>query len=328
MNRAMNDHTLENETRELDVVQRWMQAVITHPHGIAAGISSPEARTEIDVDPAHVESVITRSQALNSVDRLAVYGNAYYARLLECMRDLFPALVQALGAELFDSFAFSYLQQCPPHSYTLERLADRFVQFLEETRPKLRDLTDDTDEADDTGDLAANADTDEDVLAAAWPDFIIDLARLEWTIDHVFDGPGVERQPPLTVEQLTSIPADQWPHARLEPVVCLRLLTFKYPVNGYYTAFRRGEAPPLPDACESFAAIARRDYIVRRFELSKPQFELLSALVSGRSVGEAIAQCTDFCADVDSVATSLQNWFRIWSANGFFQQVYLPEDAC
>jgi hypothetical protein len=307
----MNDHT-----RELDVVQRWMQAVITHPLGIASGVVSSAARTEIDVDAANLESVVTRSKLLSSVERLAVYGNAYYARLLECMRDLFPALVQALREEVFDSFAFSYLQQYPPRSYTLEHLADRFVQFLEETRPELDEST--GDETDEAGEPMA----EDRAIAASWPDFIIDLARLEWTIDQVFDGPGVERKPPLTSEQLRSIPAEQWPDARLEPVVCLRLLSFKYPVNDYYTAFRAGEDPSLPDPRESFAAITRRDYIVRRFELSKPQFELLSSLVEGRTVGEAIAHCAASLTDVDTLAESLQNWFRIWSANGFFQRIH------
>ncbi|MEX1028085.1 MAG: DNA-binding domain-containing protein [Candidatus Paceibacterota bacterium] len=316
----MNDEAREDATRELDVVQRWMQAVITHPLGIASGVESPEARAELDVDTTHLESIVARSKALTSVERLAIYGNAYYARLLECMRDLFPALVDALGEDLFDSFAFSYLQQYPSRSYTLEHLADRFVQFLEETRPELSEST--GNEADDSGEPAA----DEGAIAATWPDFIIDLARLEWTIDQVFDGPGVEREAPLTAERLMSIPADQWADARLAPVVCLRLLAFKYPVNDYYTAFRAGDDAPIPDPQESFAAITRRDYIVRRFELSKPQYELLSALVEGRTVGEAIADVATFCADVDTLAGSLQDWFRIWSVNGFFQQIHLPPD--
>ena len=64
---------------ELERIQQWMQAVITHPQGIAAGIDSPDARQSIDVAAADIERVISRSQALDSVQRLAVYGNAYYA---------------------------------------------------------------------------------------------------------------------------------------------------------------------------------------------------------------------------------------------------------
>ena len=73
-----------------------MQAVITHPLGIAAGIESEDAREVIDIESEGVEEVVTRSEARTSIERLEVYGNAYFSRLLECLRDQFPALVQAL----------------------------------------------------------------------------------------------------------------------------------------------------------------------------------------------------------------------------------------
>ncbi len=285
--------------RNLEDIQQWLQAVITHPDGIAAGVESFDAQQQIDVSAADLESVIPRSQARTSIERLAVYGNAYFARLVECMRELFPALVHALGEELFDGFSLEYLQKYPSRSYTLEHLADHFIQFLQETRP---------DEAE-----------------ASWPDFIIDLARFEWTIDDIFNGPGVEQERLLTVEQLQAIPPQRWPDARLVPVVCLRLLAFKYPVNDYYTEFRQGNEPALPEPAESFVALSRRDYIVRRYELTRPQFQLLTALVAGNSVGDAIGLCAEASDDLDSLAADLQDWFRLWAADGFFQRVELPE---
>jgi hypothetical protein len=57
------------------------------------------------------------------MDRLAIYGTAYYARLLECLLEEFPVLVHALGEELFDAFAVGYLQKYPSRSYTLNDLA-------------------------------------------------------------------------------------------------------------------------------------------------------------------------------------------------------------
>ncbi|QDU96497.1 HvfC/BufC N-terminal domain-containing protein [Lignipirellula cremea] len=294
--------------RDLGVVQRWMQAVITHPDGVAQGLTSEAALAEIAVAPIDIEQVVMRSHSLTSVERLAVYGNAYFARLLECMRELFPALAQALSEEVFDSFSFGYLQQHPSRSYTLERLADHFVPFLEETRPSLQEPGDDPD-------------------APSWPDFVIDLARLEWTIDRVFDGPGVEQETPLAVADLQAIPPEQWADACLEPVVCLHLLAFRYPVNDYYTAWRQGGDAPLPDPRPSYVAITRRDYVVRRYELSQPQYSLLSSLASGQSLGEATAQAAESFDSVEALAESLQNWFAAWSAQRFFQRVTLGEES-
>jgi len=295
----------------LDQIERWMQSVITHPRGVHAGVNSSPSRQQIDVSTDQIDEVILPGPAQSPLERLAVYGNAYYARLLGVLRELFPALSHALGEDLFSAFAFDYLQRYPSQSYTLGRLADCFVRFLEETRP-----TAPPPEADAAG-----------PMPVSWPDFIIDLARLEWTIDEVFDAPGVENEPLLDPSHLARIPAARWPEARLVPVVCLRLLSFKYPVNDYYTEFRQGKAPPLPEPRTTFAALLRRDYIVRRFELSAAQHELLSALVDGETLGNAVMRCARHDDDVERLSSQLQAWFRLWAAEGFFQSVHVSTDC-
>ena len=101
---------------ELDRLQRWMQSVITHPDGVAAGIDSETARELIEIRSGSIEQVISRSKALDSIQRLHVYGNAYYARLIDCMKGEFPATLAALGDESFGGFVMGYLQSCPSTS--------------------------------------------------------------------------------------------------------------------------------------------------------------------------------------------------------------------
>ncbi|REK25740.1 MAG: DUF2063 domain-containing protein [Planctomycetota bacterium] len=292
-------------SHRLDEIQRWMQAVITHAGGIVPGIESPQARGEIDVDTARVEEVIARSEALSSVERLGVYGNAYFARLLECMGESFPCLVQALGEETFDEFAFGYLQTYPSTSYTLNHLADRFPDYLRETRP-------------DTGELGGGE--------VGWPDFIIDLATLELTFEKVFDGPGFEHASILEADDLAAVAPEVWPQVRLRPVPCLRLLAFHFPVNAYFTAFRREEEPEIPGPHREFVAITRRDYVVRRFNLSPAQFALLGKLIEGAQVGEAIEAAAEaFTGTVEELADGLRQWFGEWAAAGFFESLELPD---
>jgi Putative DNA-binding domain len=286
----------------LDQIQRWLQAVITHPDGVAAGIESSEARSEIDLTPDRIEQVVDPSKRRTSVERIEVYANAYYARLLECLRDEFPALLHAIGEEVFDGLAFGYLQSYPSTSYTLANLSSHFVQFLEETRPH--------DEADES---------------PSWPDFMIDLARLERTYSEVFDGPGAERLKLLGVDEILAVSPDEWPSARLRPVPCLRLLALRYPVQEYATGVRKKEDPAFPDPAPTWLAVSRIDYVVRRWTLSHRQFELLSSLLSGATVGEAIEklalEVSATGQNLDRLADDLRNWFREWSAAGFFQAI-------
>ena len=84
-----------HELRQLAQIQRWLQAVITHPDGVEAALSSSEARAEIDVPPEQIEEVVEPSKRRTSVERLEVYANAYYARLLECLHQHPPIHVFA-----------------------------------------------------------------------------------------------------------------------------------------------------------------------------------------------------------------------------------------
>lgn len=288
---------------DLDRIQRWMQTAIMHPDGVAEGIGSAGAREQLDIGPEEVEKVITRSRMLSALDRLGIYGAAYHARLMECLREAFPVMVHALGEELFDAFAVGYLQKYPSRSYTLNELATHFPGYLAETRPE-------KDEDEDEG------------SPADWPDFLIDLATLELTFSEVFDGPGVEGERLLDTAQLLAVPAERWPGACLMPVPCLRLLSLRYPVHEYYAAVRRKQNPPPPGPAETVLAVTRRDFVVCHYLLARPEYEMLQALV----MGEPVQQAIDFAAqrdesDLDILAKTLHRWFERWAAEGFFRSV-------
>lgn len=291
------------EPRELDQIQRWMQAVIMHPGGIVEGIESPQAREEIDVGSGDVEQVVGRSCNLTSIERLAVYGNAYYARLLECLREEFPALLYAVGDNAFDALAFAYLQACPSRSYTLATLGARFPEHLARTRPPKED---------------SNSATD-------WPKFMIDLATLERTYSEVFDGPGFEGLKLIEAADLTTIPPDQWAEVQLVTVECLRLVAFDFPVHEYASAVKRNEKPEIPDPRATFLAISRRDYIVRRWELDPLEFQLMELLQHRATVGDAIGTVVAGSGGneqlPDDFEDQLRRWFEKWTAAGFFESV-------
>lgn len=280
---------------DLTSIQRWMQSVITHPDGVEAGIDAPATRELIDVATAQVECVISRSEAQSSIERLNVYANAYYARLLEVLSSEYPALVHALGTELFQEFAFGYLQEHPSHSYTLSDLSAQFPQHLAKTRPT-RDSTD-----------------------PDWADFLIDLSTLERTYSEVFDGPGVEKSTLLSSEQLAQVPPDQWPETKLIPAPCLRLLTLQFPVHEYVSAVRRQEQPELPTPSSTWLVITRRHYVVRRVAVQEAEYAALSALIAGDAVIDALASAARcWSGPPEDLPQEVRRWFRDWAAAGYF----------
>jgi hypothetical protein len=307
--------TPNNPAHDLGQIQRWMQATIMNPVGVAEGIASPEARSHINVGPDEAEAVVSRSRALSALERLEIYSYAYYARLLECLREEFPVLKHALGEEVFDAFAVGYLEKYPSRSYTLFQLGVNFPGFLAETRPPTP-LPPEERGRDEGGEGEG--------LPADWPDFLIDLATLELTFNEVFDGPGVEGKQLLDAERLRGIPPERLLEARLVSVPCLRLLTLHYPVHKYFTAVRRHEDPDPPAPAETYLAVTRRRYVVRHYELSRPAYETLHGLLAGETVGQAINRAVEAAGpDVDRLEKSLQAWFHDWAAEGFFRDAEL-----
>ncbi len=288
---------------ELNVVQRWMQAVITNPEGIVDGVASEAAQQEIALDPATIESFILPSKRCSSIERLSVYGNAYFARLIECLAGEFPTLEYALGEELFGDFALTYLQDYPSTSYTLGNLANHFVDFLVNSRPQ-----------------------QEEGEEPQWPDFLIDLSRIESIYSVVFDGPGEEKVELISAADLQQIPAEKWGGIRFNFSDSFRLEVFDFPVHEYVTAVRKEESPEVPSPQKTWLAISRRDFIVRRQSLSQLQFNLLKALLEGATLSESIEQSLnelthEEAAGFDELAANLQDWFANWTAAGWFRSL-------
>jgi len=310
----MSTREVPSGSDQVNRLQRWFQAVITHADGVDSGAGSQEAQRLIRLGPGQLEGVITRSRALTAAERLAIYANAYHTRLLECLGEVFPMLKRTLGDEAFDGFAFGYLQEYPSRSYTLNELGRHFPRYLEDTRPAADCTEPDLSRAGSSAEAA-----DE------WPNFLIDLAHLEWAIYEVFDGPGVEGQALLWAGQILNLQPEQWPEARLEPVPCLQLLATRFPVNDYYTKLRKvkgNEYVPIPSSHNSFVAFSRRDFVVRRYNLSGTEFELLRAIQQGMPVGRAIEYAAQASSDsMDQLASNLKLWFRNWTVEGFFQRV-------
>jgi Putative DNA-binding domain len=280
---------------KLDQLQRWMQAVVTHPGGILSGVASQKAQDSLSVNIDTLDDVVAPSARLTSAERLAIYCRSYYARLVQCLESMFPILLRFLGNELFDKFALDYLDKHPPYSYTLDNVADAFPPHLAETRP----------------DAAARPDQREQ-----WPDFIIELATLELAFMKVYDGPGVEGQPLPGINDVRGITLETIFDLRPVPVPCLRLFAFRYPVHDYLFAARRGETTGMPSPRASFVAMTRRNYRIKVHELTLPQHELLSSFDGDATVAQATDR-SECLADYLGTETPLVDWLADWVAKGF-----------
>jgi hypothetical protein len=104
-------------------LQRWFARVITHPHGVEAGLHAAQLQVPLAAVP------VLPSSQLTAEARLDIYRTAYRARLLECLAEDYPALAQALGASTFHALCLDYAAQLPSHSPSLIRFGARMPAF-------------------------------------------------------------------------------------------------------------------------------------------------------------------------------------------------------
>lgn len=274
-------------TADLASLERWMQAVVMHPDGAAAGLRSKPAKSLVADATRDLGAVVLPSKQLTSVERLEIYAYMYYARLVEVMQGEYPTTRQILGPHAFAAACRRFVAKNPSRTRTLNSLSVKFPDFLAKTLPK----------------------TNRNGLA-------VDVARIERAMEDVFDAPRAE---PMTAAQFAALGADPTGKAKLRVTPALRMLKLRYPANDFMTAVRRGEKPRIPRPRETRVIVFRRGFQVFRRDQEPEQWKLLALLVAGKPLAAAVrTSVRGGGAGAERVAKRLGRWFEEWSAAHLF----------
>lgn len=278
----------------LGELQRWMQAVLLHPHGVAAGLRDAATRehmdaklrdaTPKDAKPRDAAAVLCDLPEVAAADTLRIYARMIRRRFCECLEVDHPALRDHLGADAFDELARAYVAATPSRHWSLNRYSLAFADFV---RRRLG------------GGFAADLADLERALA---------LVRLE------ADAPA------LSVDDLLAAAGRDEGALRLELVPAARLLAPEHPVEPWYRAWRRGQTLAAPAPEPSFVLVYRNAGGLWRLPLSLEQHVLLRALAAGSSLEDALDQAASAPgADPETLASGLSDWFREWGGEGLFR---------
>jgi hypothetical protein len=257
----------------LTQIQNWMQSALV--------------RQDAPTAAAKPEFLVNESSRLSAARHLNIYRQSYIARLRECMKNQFSALAFALGDELFQMFADQYLDAYPSGSYTLYDLGKKFPDYLEATRPD-----------------AAQEEKE------SWIDFIIELARFEYTLSVIFDAHAEEK---ITLADENS------PDETLKLVPTFHIFHHPYPVCRYYLGVTRKKAPELPLEEESFCVVTRNNYRLSLLEIKPAQYHFLERLAAGDSIAKAKERVINlYGADAKKLDEVWKQWKKNFIAAGFF----------
>jgi hypothetical protein len=268
--------------RGLGPLQTWLFERVTRPE---ASVCLEERAAEVEA-----QARVVVGGLLSAGDRIEIYRNGYWSRLVECLRDDYPAVAHALGAPAFRALCLAFIEAHPPRSASLNFYGAPFAAYCA-ARP------------------------------GAELGFAAELARLEWAVVEAIHADADRLIGPASFSARGARELDL-ERACLEPSPALRVLSMSHPAHVYYQAFLDGEDPSPPGAEPSHVAVCRRGDDVWRIPLEAPLVRVLGLLIGGAPLGQALSALPDVAPERLAVrAAELRRAFAEWVACGFFAAV-------
>lgn len=217
--------------------------------------------------------------------RLSIYIDGYRIRLINVIKVTFPTFAHYVGEHVMQRLCEGYVEATPSHSYNIDHYALGFAAYVSRHQNEA---------------------------------FAAELAELEEAISRVFAMPDSDA---LDATALTNLDEASFANLLLKPRTAHTLLHQRWNAQEYLSAFRKQEALPEPKKKDTYLYIFRHPHQVQRMELLHAQYQLLKALFSGMPAGVALEHvATAYPAELDTIMSGLQNWFKIWVENGAFQR--------
>ncbi len=251
-----------------------------------------------------VATFIKPNDRLTSFERLELYAQQYWWRLLGSFSEDFRGLRAVLGEKKFDRLALAYIEAQPSRSWTLRNLGERLESFL----------------------LAHPA------FTAPRTRLALDVVRVEWARTVAFDGP--ERRP-IHPQKLAGADAASV-KLKLQPHITLLELT--HPVDRLFAklkrtaqdqsassnavsaarASRRARVDVRPSRAPIHLAVHRVNCSVYYKRLEPEACILLSAIQSGATLADACGVAfLGSKKKTGDITASISKWFATWTELGW-----------
>lgn len=249
---------------------------------------------------------ILPNETMSSFDRLEIYNQQYWYRLLDCFDDDFPGLKSILGEKRFSALTREYLTVHPSSCFTLRNLGEHLVSFLSNRTDLI----------------------EPDV------ELCMEMSRFEWARVVAFDGAAKK---PIDEQFIKASPPDKLTLA-LQPYITL--LELNHALDVFAVSFTRHQRDqseagsgkprnknrntkaPKPVREKVFLVVHRHENTVYLKRVDWPAFLILMNLQRGATLNDAVMAAVSRLEEesvvVENLQGDLQEWFALWMRLGWF----------
>ncbi len=263
--------------RDLKTIQEILYRLITAPSGVAEGLAR-----ERTLGHEGIRSVISDGARLSAEERVDIYASAYFYRILDVLKEDYPATLKVLGETDFHNIVTGYLIEYAPTHFSITYAGQFLARYLE-NHPLTERCR-----------------------------YIADLARLERALVDSFIAPDAE---PLSSETMRSVDPDAWGSLRMRTHPSVHLLEASWDVASLLRAIEEGVSASDDPAPGRFRIVVWRMKNRSFYRDAEPvEVEALSLAHQGTCFGE-ICELVDAKAADDSTAT-IASLLARWLTDG------------
>jgi hypothetical protein len=254
-------------------LQTFLYQSITDPDGTKESIGE-----ERGLAAGVLEALVYGDERLSTFERVDIYANAYFYRLLECLGEDFPATLAVLGEDNFAALVRGYLLEHRPTEPSIVYAGLYLADFLN-GHP----------------------------FAERWP-FVAELARLERAVLDVFHAADA---PALGVEALRAIPSEEWPPVKLRAHPAVEIVHSEWRIADLLHTVEHGREWTDPGHEEASVLVWRQNALVHYRSLEPVERDALVIVSKGASfaaVCEAVAEGDEEPNHVGLIGRLMARW--------------------
>lgn len=284
---------LQPPPRSLAKKQIWFAGLITQPLTEENGIQSYTATKQTIEQEAKKE--IKPSPTMQPWERIEIYNQQYWWRILDMMQQLYPLVVRLFGYHDFNkTIAVPYLQKYPSFHWSIDSIGRRLPKWIRE---------------DYTGD-------DKELVKDA-----VDL-------DYAFQESSLSGEKPvIDVSHFQEEELSQLVHRRIYLQPCIHLFALEYNLFQFRDEIIQNEPeywidhdfPELPKEKRYYGIVYRaKNYNVIWDSLSSAEFHVLWKFQEGCTIENACEWLERQDAGMsDEAAAHIHFWFQEWTMRGW-----------
>jgi hypothetical protein len=280
MKSSRHERAVENgsERTDLEGLQSALYRLIVAPNGVEEALASAPGLPSGGLDP-----IIVNEGLLSARERLEIYANAYFYRVLDVLKEEFPATLAAIGEVNFHNLITGYLIEYPPTEPSI-LYAGRYLPDFIRTYP----------------------------LSDQKP-YLGELARLERTALEIFHAADASV---LDGSMMCEIPPHEWPTMVMRRHPATWVLNLQWRVDELLSAVENGESWREPKPCSNSLLVWRQNSKVHYRVLQREEragLELAGQGATFESICEAVG--TEADSDED-LAALINRMLTRWLSEG------------